>query len=145
MKIDDQFKKILSDEFRFAATKMRAESDMRRKNFFFSAAHAVVFRIINTDFNPELVIIHNVLNATYTIAENLQTSIESGKEKVIQIPMFLFDTLADLLDELAGAIQEGQNTYEIIQKIAVLSYTLTGNGYYLYQKGIIEVGNIISE
>ena len=50
MKIDDQFKKILSDEFRFAATKIREESDMRRKNYFFSAAYAVVFRIININF-----------------------------------------------------------------------------------------------
>ncbi len=139
MEIDDQFKNILVEEFRLVASKIRDESDMRRKNFFFSAAYGVVHRIINIAFDPELVIIHNVLNSMYTIVNNLQTSIESGHEKIIQIPMFLFDNLADLLDELAGAIQEGQNTYEIIQKIAVLSYMLTGNGYYLYQKGIIEV------
>ena len=139
MEIDDQFKNILVEEFRLVASKIRDESDMRRKNFFFSAAYGVVHRIINIDFDPELVIIHNVLNSTYTIVNNLQISIESGTEKIIRIPMFLFDKLADLLDELAGAIQEGKNTYEIIQKIAVLSYMLTGNGYYLYQKGIIEV------
>ena len=139
MEIDDQFKNILVEEFRLVASKIRDESDMRRKNFFFSATYGVVHRIINIDFDPELVIIHNVLNSTYTIVNNLQNSIESGTEKIIQIPMFLFDKLADLLDDLAGAIQEGKNTYEIIQKIAVLSYMLTGNGYYLYQKGIIEV------
>jgi hypothetical protein len=137
MEIDDQFKNILVEEFRFVASKIRDESDMKRKNFFFSAAYAVVQRIINIDFDPELVIIHNTLNSTYTIVNNLQMSIESGTEKIIRIPLLLFDELADLLDELAGAIQESQNTYEIIQKIAVLSYMLTGNGYYLYQKGII--------
>lgn len=139
MEIDDKFKNILVEEFRFVASKIRDESDMKRKNFFFSAAYAVVHRIINIDFDQELVIIHNTLNSTYTIVNNLQMSIESGTEKIIRIPLLLFDELADLLDELAGAIQESQNTYEIIQKIAVLSYMLTGNGYYLYQKGIIEV------
>ncbi|MCK4735382.1 MAG: hypothetical protein KAT65_23215 [Methanophagales archaeon] len=139
MEIDEQFKNILVEEFRLVASKIREESDTRRKNFFFSAAHGVVFRSININFDPELVVIHNVLNSTYTLLYSLQTSIDSGNEKIIQIPLLLFDKLADLLDELAGAIQESQNTYEIIQKIAILSYMLTGNGYYLYQKGIIEV------
>jgi hypothetical protein len=139
MEIDEPFKNMLVEEFRLVASKIRDESDIRRKNFFFSAAYGVVQRIINIDFDPELVVIHNVLNSTFTMLNNLQTSIDSGTEKVIQIPLLLFDDLADLLDELAGAIQESQNTYEIIQKIAVLSYMLTGNGYYLYKKGIIEV------
>jgi DNA replication initiation complex subunit (GINS family) len=65
--------------------------------------------------------------------------IERGDEKVIQIPDDFFDKLASLTEELAIAIDGDNDVYEILQKIAIRSYSLTGNGYYLYQKGIIKV------
>lgn len=139
MQISTDFKKTLVDELRLVAKKVADEIDVRKKIYFFSAAHAMVYRIFNMNFDPELVLIHLVLNSTHGIVQNLHTMIERGDEKVIQIPDDFFDKLASLTEELAIAIEEDKDVYEIIQKIAIHSYSLTGNGYYLYQKGIIKV------
>ena len=139
MQISTDFRKILVDELRLVAQKVREEKDIRRKIFFFSGAYGVVFRLLNFSFDPELVLIHGVLNMTYNSADALQTRIERGEESLIRIPDDFFDKLANLTEELATAIEEDKNIYGILQEIATLSYTLTGNGYYLYQKGIIKV------
>ena len=139
MQISTDFRKILVDELQLVAQKVRVEKDIRRKIFFFSGAYGVVFRLLNFSFDPELVLIHGVLNMTYSSAGALQTKIERGEESIIQITAAFFDKLADLTEELATAIEEDKNICGILQEIATLSYTLTGNGYYLYQKGIIKV------
>jgi len=140
MHLSTDFRKLIVDEFRLVAKKVKEEQDNRRKNFFFSAAYGIVFRILNFSFDPELVLIHGVLNMTYSTTDALQKRIERGEESVIQIPFDkFFGTLVSLTEELATAIEEDKNIYEVLQKIAVLSYALTGNGYYLYQKGIIQV------
>jgi mevalonate kinase len=140
MQISTDFRKILVDELRVVAKKVADhEIEIHKKIYFFSAAHAVVYRIFNMNFDPELVLIHLVLNSTHGIVQNLHTMIERGDERVIQIPDDFFDKLARLTEELAKAIEEDKNVYEILQKIAINSYSLTGNGYYLYQKGIIKV------
>ena len=139
MKISQELKKTLVDELRLVAKKVADEIDVRKKIYFFSAAHAMVYRIFNINFDPELVLIHLALNSTHGIVQNLHTLIERGDEKVIQIPDDFFDKLASLTEELAIAIDGDNDVYEILQKIAIRSYSLTGNGYYLYQKGIIKV------
>lgn len=139
MKISQELKKTLVDELRLVAKKVADEIDVRKKIYFFSAAHAMVYRIFNINFDPELVLIHLALNSTHGIVQNLHTMIERGDEKVIQIPDDFFDKLASLTEELAIAIDGDNDVYEILQKIAIRSYSLTGNGYYLYQKGIIKV------
>jgi DNA replication initiation complex subunit (GINS family) len=75
-----------------------------------------------------------------TLVDELRlVMIERGDEKVIQIPDDFFNKLARLTEELAKTIEEDKDVYEILKKITIHSYLLSGNGYYLYQKGIIKV------
>lgn len=139
MEIKTYLKETLVSELQLVAERMKEEGDIRKKNYFFSATYGMVHRIFNINFDPELVLIHNVLNMTYSTADALLRTIEKGEERVIQIPDNFFDRLASLTDELATAIEEDKNIYEVLQKMAILAYSLSGNGYYLYQKGIIKV------
>ena len=139
MQVSQEFKKLLVDELKIVTKKIREEADLRKKNYFFSATFGTVSRIFNFNFDPELVLIHSVLNLVYSAVDNLQRRIERGEEDVIQIPDKFFDKLADLTKELAIVIENDGNLYEVLQKIAVHSYILSGNGYYLYQKGIIKI------
>ena len=139
MKISQELKKTLVDELRLVAKKVADEIDVRKKIYFFSAAHAMVYRIFNINFDPELVLIHLALNSTHGIVQNLHTLIERGDEKVIQIPDDFFDKLASLTEELAKTIEEDKDVYEILKKITIHSYLLSGNGYYIYQKVIIKL------
>lgn len=139
MELSAELKEALVDELRTVVKRVEDEIDIGKKIFFLSAAYSGVQRIFNIRFDPELVLIHFVLNSTYVTVLNLHKMIETGNEKVIQIPEDFFYRLNGLIEELATGIEEDKDIYEILKKISVLSYSLTGNGYYLYRKGVIEI------
>jgi hypothetical protein len=55
------------------------------------------------------------------------------------IPSNLFDRLCSCMEELATRIERNQKTYAILQDIANIAYSTTGNGFYLYTKGILKI------
>ena len=139
MQISQKFRELLVDELKIVTKKVRKEEDFKIKNYYFSATYGTISRIFNFDFNPELVLIHTVLNFVYVAVGNLQKRIDRGEEEVIRIPDKFFDKLANLTEELAIAIEKDEKIYEVLQEIAVHIYVLSGNGYYLYQKGVIKI------
>jgi hypothetical protein len=51
----------------------------------------------------------------------------------------LFDGLQDALSLLADSIESGERTYSILERIANLAYSTSGNGYYMFLKGMLKV------
>jgi len=96
-------------------------------------------RITSLEFDPSLVLVHDVLQRTYRNIDTRLTAIGSGQERAIKVPEGLFDRLAKHLDELSNAIDNNKDINEPLKKIAVISYVTTGNGYYLYKKGILKI------
>lgn len=139
MELSAELKEALVDELRTVVKRVEDEIDIGKKIFFLSAAYSGVQRIFNIRFDPELVLINLVLNTTYGAVLNLHNAIEVGNERAIQVPEDFFNKLNGLIEELATGIEEDKDIYEILKKISVLSYSLTGNGYYLYRKGVIEI------
>lgn len=139
MKLSDASKKILIDELGYVADRLKKESDIPNKLFVCSAAPAVVYRVLNIEFDPELVLIHNVVQDTYTRIHSTFGNIVAGKERVIMIPEGLFSFLAQSLQDLAHMISEGGDVTIPLGKIAIAGYATAGNGYYLYQKGILKL------
>jgi len=139
MELSDNLRQVVTDELRYVAERIREEKDSARKNYFFSAAYAVVYRGFNLEFDPGLVLVHDVLQRTYRNIDTRLTAIGSGQERAIKVPEGLFDRLAKHLDELSNAIYNNKDINEPLSKIAVISYVTTGNGYYLYKKGILKI------
>lgn len=139
IKIPLELKRRLVEEFKFIERKMREEKDVRRKLYYFSATYGEVFRILNMAYDPQLVFMHFVLNGAYATMDGLLTRIEQGVERVIRFPENYFEKLVEMVGKLTELIENDKDTYEILQKIAVLTYTITGNGYYLYQKGVLKI------
>ncbi len=139
MKLSDASKKALIDEFGYIAHRLRKESEIPNKLYVYSAAYGVAYRVLNMEFDPELVLIHNILRNTYTQINSTFGSIIAGPEKVITIPEGLFSFLAQSLQDLADMISKGEDTTIPLGKIAIAAYATTGNGYYLYQKGILKL------
>jgi len=139
MKLSFDSNKTLVDEFRYVANRLKKESEIPNKLYIYSAAPAVVNRILNIEFSPDLMLIHAILQSTYTEIYNTLVSITTGVEKVITIPEGVFNCLAQSLQDLADVIlKEGDITPQL-GKIAIAGYAATGNGYYLYQKGILKL------
>ena len=138
MKITPDFRKGIVDEFRSVAKRIREEEDPARKLFFFSATYGIISRVFNFSFDPQLVFIHMVLNECYnTISASV--SVQRGEERPIRVPEELFDKLANATDELADKIENDEDTCETLQKIANIAFSTTGNGYYLYEKGLLSI------
>ena len=62
-----------------------------------------------------------------------------GIEPVIKIPEKYFEKLENAVEELAEKIDKDQDVSSTLQKITNITYIMIGNGFYLYQKGLISL------
>ena len=138
MEISAKNRKILVNEIRTVAEYMSGNDDLRQKMFFFSAVFGIVNRIMNIECDPELVFVHQVTNAAFsTINTNLL--IMTQGQSVPTIPPPVFDKLQESLENLATYIEEGKKTYPVLQRISNIAYSTSGNGYYLFLKGLLKI------
>lgn len=139
MTISANNRQIIADEFKFIAGKIRSEKELPSKIYYFSGAFGMTQRIFNMDYDINLVLLHAILLDTCNRLNNLVSMIISGGEKVITLPYESFDSLANAVEELGNAIVNDTDIMPSLEKIAAIGYITTGNGHYLYQKGILKV------
>ena len=60
----------------------------------------------------------------------------AGGDTSVPFPEDFFENLYRLLGLLQDKIVKGEETHTVLEKIANLTYLLSGNGYYLTQKGV---------
>jgi transaldolase len=117
---------------------MSKSSTPQEKMFFFSAIFGMANRIMNLEYDPELAFLHHVTLAAYsTINTNL--AVMAQGQTVITLPPNVFDKLQDTLNNLAKYIEEGKQTYPVLEVISNLAYSTSGNGYYLFLKGVLTI------
>jgi len=139
MNLSMDMQKLFTDEVGFVIERMKEAKDPATKLYFFSAAYGVANRIMNIEFDPELAFMHNVLNAAYGTINGRVIALSSGQETGVGIPVKLFARLEEALEEMINKIQQGEETYPVLEKISNLAYSTTGNGYYLYLKGLLSI------
>jgi hypothetical protein len=139
MKLSFDSQKVIVDEFQYVANRLRKESEIANRIYVYSAAHAAVNRILNIEFDPRLMLMHTILQTTHAQINNTLVTIATGAEKVITIPEGLFNYLAQNLQDLADALLKDGDMITPLERIAIAGYVTTGNGYYLYQKGILKL------
>ncbi|KAF5414664.1 MAG: hypothetical protein C5S48_07995 [Candidatus Methanogaster sp.] len=140
LSISEPHKTILADEIAFAREKMDSESDTRKKVYYYSAVPAMIQRIFNIGpaFDQQLLFMFTVLSASYNQTKVLIDRIMAG-DHLVTPPENFFDKLSIYLHQLEDKIRNNEDTYLILEKIAVSAYLLDGNGYYLHQKGWIDL------
>jgi len=138
MKLSKMMQKNLIDEINFACDGMESSDSPFVKMYFFSAAFGAVHRIMNIEFDPELAFVHEVLRRAYEQVNGRLTIAAQGREE-LGLPDKLFSRLEDELRGLAKQIEDGQRTYPVLERISNLAYSSTGNGYYLYLRGVLPV------
>ena len=140
LNISEPHKTILADEIAFAREKMDVESDTRKKVYYYSAVPAMILRIFNIDstFDRQLIFMFMVLTASHNQMKAVMDRIVAG-DRMITPPENFFDKISIYLQELEDKIRNNEDTYIILEKIAVSAYLLDGNGYYLHQKGWMEL------
>lgn len=138
MNIDPEYKKYLVAEFRYTVKSMNENEFAEQKLFYFSSTFGAVSRIFNLQYDPQLIFMHSILNNAHgNIMARLQ-AIKSG-DPVVQFQENYFDKLTQYVEILAQQIERNEDTYKTLEQIALLTFLTTGNGYYLFKKGIIKI------
>ena len=135
MKISVTNKNRIIKEIKFVIDQMKREEDPKAKLFYFSAIHGILPRIFNVEFVPDLVFAHFVLSTTYS---QINARIENP-DKIVKIPENLLDRLIEITEEFLITLKQDESLYEVLKKYSVLGYITTGNGYYLYKRGMIKI------
>jgi hypothetical protein len=130
-------KKKLIEELKFISNKFEKEPTLKGKSFYLSGVHPLLNRIINLEFNNELLLLNFVFQGLHGIFDNLINKIEQGVEKIITIPEEFFPELSKLLNDIANAIEKKKDLYPYVQRASLFAHILTGNGFYLYQRGVM--------
>jgi hypothetical protein len=138
MKLKEEYKRIIVEDFEFAAKMMKENLANDAKLFYFSGTWGALSRIFNLSFDPELVFIHSVLNGAYNNVLARVTASKGGETSVI-LPPDYFDKLAACVEDLAQRIKENKNAYDVLERISLLAFISTGNGYYLLKRGAFKI------
>ena len=136
MEIKTSNRRLIIDEINNVRELMQKEQLPVKKIYFYSGIHAQMQRVLNIDFDPQLVYIQFILQRCHD-AINLRISQIMSGDLIVELSEDFFEKLDQYFLELADKISKKRdNEIEaILIKIVGLAYSTTGNGYYLMQKG----------
>jgi hypothetical protein len=138
VKLKPEHKKAIAEDFGFAVRMMKESQNYDAKLFYFSSTFGVLSRIFNINFDPQLVFVHQILAAAHGTILGRLAALKGG-EQSIMLDDGLFDKLSQATEELAERIREDKDSSDVLQRIALLTFAVTGNGYYLWKKGAFSV------
>jgi len=139
MDLPEELRAELEKELIYVGDRIIAERDPRRKVFFYSAAYGITRRIMNLCFDPQLGFMELVLQLSYNTINDRVNRIMIGKDPTVPLIDGFFEKLAQEINNLAQCIKADKDTYKILETIVTLTYTTTGNGHYLYTKGLLKI------
>jgi hypothetical protein len=136
----NDFRQRLAKEYRYAVTKMQEATQAVNKLFYFSVFFGEAQRVLNWEWDTDLALIH-------MITQQVHTQINAA----VQVPGLLqtlpidwatiLDKLTQVASDLATYFEQTENEgskeelYRILGLFAEITYAVSGNGSYLYEKG----------
>ncbi len=138
MNISDNYKDIIVKETNYAVSMMNESSNIEEKLYYFSAVSAMIQRIFNLEYDSDLIYAHFILQEIYNAFLQRLGAIKAG-QTLIPLSDEQFEKLISLTKELTKKIEEKKDIDTTLKKLVILSYTTTGNGYYLVQKGLLKI------
>lgn len=139
MNINDNLRELIVKEINFVVNKMNESPKGEEKLFYFSGIYAMIQRILNLEYDSDLVYMHLILRETYnSLIGRLQT-IKKGGDALVPLEEEHFKKLSSITKELGEKLKLKEDINNTLKKFAVLSYSTTGNGYYLQQKGLLKI------
>ena len=142
MNISDNFRETIVKEIKYVVKKMDQINDPVQKLYFFSGTYSIIQRIFNLECDSDLIFSHFILRQTYDAFTARLQAIIKGGDTLILLQEEHFKKLSQITKELANKIQKNEDINDTLKKFVILSYTTTGNGFYLQQKGQIKIKDI---
>jgi hypothetical protein len=129
MNLPQQLKKNLLNELDFVITRMREESDLAKKIYFFSAVNGALERASRFYFDRELLVAHAIMTVSYNTINDRVNHLRMGD---ITVPFAenLVDQLIASVSDLKQAVEENKAVYPALEKVMEIAYMATGPGFY---------------
>lgn len=133
----------LATEFRYAVTKMQEAKQPAKKLFYFSAIFGEAQRVLNFEWDRDLVLIWTVTQFIHTQVTN---TIQAGALGLFPIDIAIVcDKLTQSASDIAAYYEnpdsdtKKEQLYKTLGCMSEAAYTALGNGSYLYEKGLIKL------
>jgi len=132
------FRKELVTELRKIADLMEKEKNPEKKIFYFSAGYGITSRTYRYSFSSEILLADLILNAGYQSLYDRLQRLKSG-ETTVPLDDMVFKKIEEGLWDLAKAIETDKPIQKSLEKILTASFSASGPGYYLKEKGMIKL------
>ena len=142
MNISDNFREIIIKEIKYVVDKMNKSPNPEEKLYFFSGVYAIIQRVLNFEYDSDLIYTHFILRETYTALNGRLQAIKKGAETLIPLDEEHFKKLSLITGELAKKIEAKGDINSTLKRFTILSYSTTGNGRYLKEKGLLKIEDI---
>ena len=139
METTDVYRKMIVDEINFVAKKMTKAQSASEKLFYFSAVFGILHRILNIEYDSDLAFSQFVIRATHDAFLNRLKAIQQGGDNTVSLSDDQFEKLTTLTKELAKKIHKNEDVIDTLKKFVTLTYSTSGNGFYLMQRGSLKI------
>ena len=139
MKISGRSRDIIVKEIEFVVERMGEVESAQEKIYYFSGIHSMFQRLINIEYDSDLLYAFVILKETYTAISSRINAIEKAGDHLVPLTEFHFLMLSELAVGLAKQIADKKSIASTLKKFVILAYSTTGNGYYLMQKGVLKI------
>ncbi len=138
MKISESSRKVLAKELKFVGEKLANGTPLADQVWYLSATYAMTNRILNLEYDPELLLLDSVFSQMWGNVNARHAAIKAGDTTIV-FPEELFSRLGGLLQKLADRIENGKDLSDLIPSLVPFGYVTTGNGYYLWKKRVMRL------
>jgi len=137
MNIPLDLKAHVLDEFDGVLKVLHSDVSLEEKLYYYSAIFGAIYRVLNIQPSGELIFLHHALNTVHTAFQARLQATKRDAERPIMIEEPMVERLVQLMEELRKRIQQGVDSTDICKNLIALAYATTGNGYYLFKKGVL--------
>lgn len=138
MKINKIYKTAIVNEIKFVLKKMKESSSLEKKLFYFSAIPAELLRVLNLQYDQDILYLHHVVNHTHLMFQQRMTAMKTG-DTIVVIDEKQINKLESLLDDIIEVLEQKKNIDDVLKAFIELAYSTGGNGFYLMEKGLLKI------
>lgn len=135
---NDGYKEVIIKELEFVLQKMNESDSVDDKIYYFSAVQGMLHRVMNLEYTDDLLFSFFVTNETHKSFQQRIIALKQG-DTVVKITERQLARLIEITKDFLEAVRKDDNLDSVLKQYVILSYTTTGNGYYLMEKGMLKI------
>lgn len=138
MKINKIYKTAIIKEIKYVQKKMKENSSLEKKLFYYSAIPAQFLRVLNMEYDNDILYLHHVVSHTQGSFQQRLGAMKAGDIN-IEVNERQIEQLESLLDDVICVLEQKKEIDEVLKAFIKLAYSISGNGYYLMEKGSLKI------